>query len=506
MVRLLDIGVVVLLAGSILFTFGDPLLAMVHQWDASPMYSYGYAVPVISLYLLWSRREAFRQRPLKPAKLRAIPVIALALVMQVLGHVGAIQVLQQVAFLVAIVGVVLFLFGTHYLAVSAPAIAYLLFMVPLWDGLTDPLHWPFQNQSARMGVALMHAAGVPALREGTFITLPNVLIEVARECSGVNYLVAVLALALPMAVLRLDTLWRRALLMCGALVIAASANGFRVALIGALAYHEVGTPLHGPFHILNGLFVSAVGFIALFLGLHILQTPPAPNAAANKTNDPPRHMPSGRWRVRDACGLALLFWTLVFVGLAPDASPVALAQPLDAVSQTLGAWSVDPFGQAIADPVPSLSAWKDADDHLRRHYNRADGHRATIDIWYFKTQSQRREIVGTRVADLHRLSLRKVIALASGKTLDVNLIRWPESQQVGLFWYDLGGITESDPYATILRSLWNVISIGRSNGAVMMLRSSLSDASDTQVVGALEDLASELQPAFADVRAFPRTP
>ncbi len=501
MFRPIDIAVGAALAVGLMFAFADPLVAMVHQWDASPMYSYGYTVPLISTFLLWSRRDEFRRRPLRPARLPGALVLALSLALLVVGQVGAIQVVQQVAFVIAIVAIVLFLFGVDYLAVSAPAIAYLLFMVPLWDAFTEPLHWPFQNTSAQIGVAIMQAIGIPVHREGTFIALPNVLLEVARECSGINYLVAVLALALPLAFLRLRQTWRRVLLVVSALAIAALANGLRVALIGTLLYYEVGSPLHGPFHVLHGLFVAGIGYVVLFVGLRLLETDQPSISAPIVKPDGSAAAPPDRWRLLDACGLAVAFWTLVFVGVAPDARPIALAQPLEALPQRLGAWSIDTIGPvgAAADRATALSAWSGADDHLRRLYSRADGQRATVDIWYFKVQGQGREIVDWRVSDLRRLATRKAITLPIGGTLEANVIRWPNTQQVGLFWYDLDGSTEADPYATMLRSLWNVISAGRSNGAVIMLSASPSSLSDAQAETALVDLAVELQPALAGV-------
>ena len=92
----------------------------------------------------------------------------------------------------------------------------------------------------------------------------------ARACSGVNYLIAVLALGLPLAYLYLRSWWRRAVLIAAALLIAAAANSLRVAMIGALVYYDLGAPLHGPAHVLHGLFVSAIGHVALFVGLWLL--------------------------------------------------------------------------------------------------------------------------------------------------------------------------------------------------------------------------------------------
>ena len=41
-------------------------------------------------------------------------------------------------------------------------------------------------------------------------------------------------------------------------------------MIGALVYYDLGAPLHGPAHVLHGLFVSAIGHVALFVGLWLL--------------------------------------------------------------------------------------------------------------------------------------------------------------------------------------------------------------------------------------------
>ena len=117
---------------------------------------------------------------------------------------------------------------------------------------------------------MLQSLGIPVFRQGTVVSLPNVTFEVARACSGVNYLIAVLALGLPLAYLYVDGVVRRVTLITVAILIAALSNGLRVGLIGILSYLEVGSPLHGPFHILQGLFVAGIGYAALFLGLRFI--------------------------------------------------------------------------------------------------------------------------------------------------------------------------------------------------------------------------------------------
>ena len=121
---------------------------------------------------------------------------------------------------------------------------------------------------------ILQLVGVPAYHEGVTLHLPTITLEVARACSGVNYLIAVLALGLPLGYLYLPSLPRRAILIVSAVIIAAVSNSLRVALIGMLAYWEIGSPLHGPFHVLHGLFVSGIGYVVLFAGLRMLTPRP----------------------------------------------------------------------------------------------------------------------------------------------------------------------------------------------------------------------------------------
>ena len=402
MARWLDIGAGVLLAAGTLLAFRDPILAMAAQWDGSPMYSYGYVIPFISAYLLWSRREQFTHHPVAPSRLAGGAVVLGSLAALAMGRVNAIQIIEQLAFVSAIVGIVLFVFGRAYLTLAAPAIAYLLFMVPFWDAFTEPLHWPFQVNSAKLGVAMMQVIGLPVYREGTIITLPNLVMEVARECSGVNYLVAVLALALPMAFLKLEQGWRRIVLIGSSLIVAALANSLRVALIGTLAYYEVGSPLHGPFHVLHGLFVAGIGFVVIFVGLRLLEdtaTPAAPErAVANQWQI------QADWQLRDVFGLATLFWTLAFVGVAPQAVEVGLARPLETLPLQLGGWTAVGSGSGANIPAsPSvLAAWSGADRKLERLYRAESGQTVRVEVYYFAVQRQGREIISSASADLHR--------------------------------------------------------------------------------------------------------
>ncbi len=491
----LAIAVAVTLA--LLFAYRGALASMVRLWNNSPMYSYGYTVPLISAYLLWSRRDALRALTPRPSWAIGSVVLLIGLLMTVAGRVGGIQVLEQLAFLVSLTAAVLLLFGVAYLRVAWASLAYLLLMVPLWDGFTERLHEPFQQRSAAIGVWLLHVIGVPAFREGTFITLPNLQIEVARVCSGVNYLVAVIALGLPLGYVFLRDNWRRLVLLGVAVLVAALSNGLRVALICALAYYEVGSPLHGPFHVLHGLFVAGIGYVVLFAGLRVLaprnDREPAAEPAGSAVGAAAT-APGSRFGTIHASAVLILVFLLTGSSLlARPSRPVPLDRTLDALPAQLGEWTADPPSRVRREAAPAQ--WPGADVGIARCYRRADG--AVVDLYlgYFASQEQSRELVTYRSDDVHSRAVLSRVGSAGGRGFDANYVG-PDREGVSrMFWYDVDAQPETSRYVVKARTLWNAVRGARSNGAVIVLSTQAPGASAPD--RALGDIAGLVQEALS---------
>ena len=102
-------------------------------------------------------------------------------------------------------------------------LGYMLFLVPFGDEIVPAL----QAITAKLAVALTHASGVPAVIDGVFIDTPVGLFEVAEACSGVKFLVAMVALGTLVAHLCFASWKRRAAFMLAAVVVPVLANGVR---------------------------------------------------------------------------------------------------------------------------------------------------------------------------------------------------------------------------------------------------------------------------------------
>lgn len=259
-----------ILAGSFIFCFANAVVSLIAAWRYSYIYSYGFLVPIISLYIIWEKRKNLKSIQPSTCYQTGLPVFFGGMVLLVIGTAYGKTSIKGFSLIIALVGLILLLIGKRAMLSLWFPIAYLLFMVPFWDIFTERLHLPFQNFSAMIGAGLLRLTGIAVYREAVYIALPNITLEVAKVCSGVNQLIAIVAIAIPLAYLTIGSWLKRIILIGIGITIAAVGNGLRVAIIGILSYYGISNVLHGPYHLLQAMSISILGFIALFIGAWIL--------------------------------------------------------------------------------------------------------------------------------------------------------------------------------------------------------------------------------------------
>ena len=440
---------------------------LIELWWTRDDYLHGFLIIPVSLFLVWTRRTTLSRLPIQPAVPLGVAVMMSTGIMLLLGDAGAIVTLAGISLIAMIGGIVLLLFGAVILRAVAFPIAYLVFMIPVLDVVTDPLQWPSQLLTARVAVESLRLLGFAALLDRQYIALPWVTLEVATVCSGVKYLVSVAAVGLPLAWLTLKR-WRSwATLIGGGLVISVVANWVRVVLIAVLS--SAGAPvLHGPFHLLQGLFVAWVGYAALFAidsALVRLERRSTPTAGPALAAEASRGAPTARWyrawsvAMMILCGLAvgLLFY---------DRGPVALKSGFATFPAELGGWHRD-----AADGSPALFRVEGADDEFLGTYR--DGHDRTLRLYvaYLRAQRQGKEVVDYRTARLHEDAEAVKIQVAPARFVSINRAHVDDGRgrQRILFWYEIGERVIADRNQGKLASVWHAISRGRTNAALVLV-------------------------------------
>jgi len=455
--------------GVLLLLLSAPILGdLWNLWWNRYGFSHGFLVPLVSLYLGWLQWPMLRQIPVEPGIAPGLLWLVVATVLLLASEAAGIMTTGSLAFILVLAGLVLLLCGFAYLKALAFPLGYLIFMTPVLDGLTEPLVWPFQLLTANMAASMLQALGIPVLLENSIhIILPTVTLEVVRECSGAGLLIAVLAVGLPLAYLTLQAWWSRITLVLSSVIIAIVANWVRVAVMGLYA-QAGGKDLHGPYHILQGLFVDWVAFGFLFLGAwllgkmeHVASMPSLHEEKESSSRCISLGPASNRAWWLACCTLAAA--TLALYTL--DVGTTELKKDLATFPTVIGDWVIDHQQNS-----ESLVGLPDADESFVRSYRASDGRRVALSVAYTRTQRQGKELVGMGTAPLHEKADATVLRVEEGSVPANRTIIDRGHRSIPVtFWYHINGTGYADRNLAKLATIKQAFVRGRTDGALVMV-------------------------------------
>jgi exosortase len=253
-------------AGTAALALYAPVIAgMAAEWSEFPSLSHGFAVPLLSAYLLWTRRHLLAEAPIE-GSLWGLPLIVLAVAMLVIGSLGGEPFIARVSLPLALLGTVLFLMGTSVTRHAWAAIAYLVFMIPLPYLTLRALTYKSRVFDAGVSATVIGWLGVPVLLDGVMLQLPNMKLEVADDCSSVPAIAALLALGAAYAQMQARPTWVRVALTLAAAPLGLLSNLVRLILTGLGAYYLGPIALNNALHKFNGttVFLATVVLLVVF--------------------------------------------------------------------------------------------------------------------------------------------------------------------------------------------------------------------------------------------------
>ena len=256
-----------LLAGPLIFTWLMTWRHLASEWSTNVQYQYGFAVPLLSLYLAWRNWP----RPMPPGSNKgfafyflAWPVLVLATLLRLADPIwrltGALWM----------VGATLVTFG--YLVKIGGPILVRRMLFPLcfaWLGLPWPM--PLENgvvESLTRCVAgattwILNLAGIAALQRGNTIELSRQIVGIDAACSGIESLQAsLMASVFLWGAMKLRVRAGLTLVAAG-MACSIGVNFFRVLFLTCMAY--VSNTQSQTIHNWVGNVASALIFAALFL-------------------------------------------------------------------------------------------------------------------------------------------------------------------------------------------------------------------------------------------------
>jgi len=258
----------------LLAAFARPLLALMNYAAGSELHSYILLVPLVSVYLLYLRRNQLSKNytidlPLAIVFLAAgLGVMAFTYSSIGLAPAGnAHLVLLTLSFLCCLTAGGFFFFGRNWMRAAAFPISYLIFMLPMPDAMADMLETASKYASAEVANLFFHLSGTPFIRADLFFQLPNITIEVTQECSGIRSSWVLLMTSILAANLFLKTPWRRLALVAFVIPLGILRNGFRILVIGLLCVNAGPQMIHSLIHRRGGPLFFMLSLIPFFLVL-----------------------------------------------------------------------------------------------------------------------------------------------------------------------------------------------------------------------------------------------
>ncbi len=238
------------------------------QWATDENMGHGFFVPVVAAYIAWQRKDRLLATPPVPNNWGLVLVIWAAF-QALAATLGAELFTARLAFLLAVVGTILYLGGIRWVKTLAFPLALLVFMIPIPAIIYAALTLRLQTLASQLGEMMITWMGIPVLRAGNTLQLPSQTLDIAEACSGIRSLLSLAFLSLVYAYFTDKRIWMRWALLLATIPIAIGANGVRVAVTGLLS--EMNTEwAQGAYHEAEGYVVFVVALAALILTHRIL--------------------------------------------------------------------------------------------------------------------------------------------------------------------------------------------------------------------------------------------
>jgi exosortase C (VPDSG-CTERM-specific) len=246
------------------------LIHLIAYSSRSELHSYIPLVPFVAGYLLLLRRSTVPRE-----HSTSVPGAGLLLVLGGAALAAAcvwrtelstndrlaLETLAYVSIVVA--GGFLFL-GARWMAAAMFPVTFLFLLVPVPDAAVRVIENGSVLGSAGVSALLFKLTGTPLVREGTVFALPGIVLEIARECSGVNSSWVLFVVGLVASNMFLKATWARVVLVVFIVPLAIVRNSVRILTIGLLCVHVGPYMINSYIHRSGGPIFFGLSLIPLF--------------------------------------------------------------------------------------------------------------------------------------------------------------------------------------------------------------------------------------------------
>ncbi len=252
--------------------FYSPLRDLWALSSGDELYSHIFGIPVISTFFFYlNRREIFQNVSYSPGI--GIVVLIAGSLLYIVGLSQGLRLIQNdylslmtfTAVLAWIGGFILF-YGMESVKTNLFPFLFLFFMVPIPGIIVERAISFLQIGSTEVAYGFFKLTGIPLLRDGFIFHLPGLSIEVAEQCSGIRSSIALLITSIIAGELFLKSASRKLVLALVIIPITIFKNGLRIVTLSLLGVYVdqniLSSSLHKkggiPFFFLSLIFLGSI--------------------------------------------------------------------------------------------------------------------------------------------------------------------------------------------------------------------------------------------------------
>lgn len=486
--------------------FQEGIAALLEAWRL-PEYSHGPLIPLLSALLMLRQLKTI---PVSTARVTdrgpGVALLIGAVAFALLGKLSGIDEVVAYALILWVGAILMISWGWRDGRQFWPGVLHLVYMLPLPGVFYYKLSTWLQSVSSELGVWFLMLIDVPVYLDGNIIDLGVYKLHVAEACSGLRYLFPILSFSYIFAVLYRGPMWHKAVLLLAAAPITVLMNSVRIAFAGWIVNVWGLEHLEGFSHFFEGWVIFLICVLMLFaLAWSLLFLHPARPRLADALDLDTAGLGAQAMRLRLIEPSRALVFATMLAGtgaLAWQMRPTIEPQPVTRDSFALypvtkGDWTSGPNRPL----TPEVEQVLGADDYHSVEFTRP-GAAAQVDLFiaWYEDQTQggthSPEIclpsAGWEIAWLERVDIAPQTGLAGEFNINRAVIQQGEARMMVYYWFDQHGRRVAWDFAAKLYLLWDGLTIGRTDGALVRLITPIGrDETDAEAEARLQEMFLE---------------
>ena len=460
---------------------------VIRDWEKEA-YSYCWLILPVVFFLIWLKRDDLISLPSKPSWSGLGP-IGLGIIFFWLGDLSGEFYTLYISFWLILVGICLLHLGIQKSQSIGFALFFILTMFPVPDFINTRIMLKLRMISSKLGVAIIHLFGLPALREGNIINLGFTKLQVVNACSGLHSLISLIVLCLLLVYFFRDHIWKRGVLLLSSIPLAIVTNSFRIAMTAILYKHFDQKVAEGFFHEFSGLLIFAVCIPILLIEMKTLEKLPPlkskTNSESKKANTKTLGNNPGSSHIKISKGVRLL-QPMFIVALVLLGATLAISQIVDFREKIpakkdlaqfplkIGEWTADRHQRMAQKFLDVL----DLSEYVIMDYKNPDGKKINFYVAYYESQRKGESIHSPATClpgsgwSFDQSGTLKITGVPGKQGVyEVNraVMQLGSNRQITYYWFPVRGRILNNAYQLKIYNFWDALTKQRTDGALVRL-------------------------------------